>query len=145
MNTLVTISTQVIMYKQYCPRQISQSDCSIYIKLNYLIMKQCLNSDGQQFHQNEQPSLTSNQTTTSHLKPNNHLSPQTKQPPLTSNQTTISHLKPNNHFSPQTKQPALTSNQQTRKGPQQIELQIGYPGPGTNLWCFSTILFIKGT
>ena len=74
-------------------------------------MKQCLNSDGQQFHQNE-PSLTSNQTTTSHLKPNNHVSPQTKQPSLTSNQTT-SHLKPNNHLSPQTKQPPLTSNQTT--------------------------------
>ena len=32
----VTIPTQVIMYNQCCSRQISQSDCSIHIKLNYL-------------------------------------------------------------------------------------------------------------
>jgi hypothetical protein len=32
----VTIPTQVIMYNQCCSRQISQSDCSIHIKLNYM-------------------------------------------------------------------------------------------------------------
>jgi len=31
----VTIPTQVIMSNQCCSRQISQSDCSIHIKLNY--------------------------------------------------------------------------------------------------------------
>jgi len=31
----VTIPIQVIMYNQCCSRQISQSDCSIHIKLNY--------------------------------------------------------------------------------------------------------------
>jgi hypothetical protein len=112
------------MYKQYCPRQISQSDCSIYIKLNYLIMKQCLNSDGQQFHQNEQPSLTSNQTTTSHLKPNNHLSPQTKQPSLTSNQTTTFHLKPNNQLSPQTNKHEKDHNRLSCKLGIQVLAQI---------------------
>jgi hypothetical protein len=32
----VPIPIQVIMYNQCCSRQISQSDCSIHIKLNYL-------------------------------------------------------------------------------------------------------------
>ena len=31
----VTIPTQVIKHNQCCSRQISQSDCSIHIKLNY--------------------------------------------------------------------------------------------------------------
>jgi len=31
----VTIPTQIIMYNQCCSRRISQSDCSIHIKLNY--------------------------------------------------------------------------------------------------------------
>jgi len=33
----VTIPTQDIMYNQCCSMQISQSDCSIHIKLNYII------------------------------------------------------------------------------------------------------------
>jgi hypothetical protein len=32
----VTIPTQVIKYNQCCSRPISQSNCSIHIKLNYL-------------------------------------------------------------------------------------------------------------
>jgi len=32
----VTIPTQIIKYHQCCSRQISQSDCSIHIKLNYM-------------------------------------------------------------------------------------------------------------
>ena len=32
----VTIPTQVIMYNQCCFRQISQSNCSIHIKSNYI-------------------------------------------------------------------------------------------------------------
>ena len=35
----VTITTQVIMNNQCCSRQISQSDCSIHIKLNYYKIK----------------------------------------------------------------------------------------------------------
>ena len=35
----VTIPTQVIKYNQCCSSQISQSDCSIHIKLNYLNVK----------------------------------------------------------------------------------------------------------
>jgi hypothetical protein len=31
----ITIPIQVIKYDQCCSRQISQSDCSIHIKLNY--------------------------------------------------------------------------------------------------------------
>ena len=34
----ITISTKVFMYNQCCSRQISQSDCSIHIKLNYLLV-----------------------------------------------------------------------------------------------------------
>jgi hypothetical protein len=36
----VTIPTQVIMYNLSCSRRISQSDCSIHIKLNYLRLHQ---------------------------------------------------------------------------------------------------------
>jgi hypothetical protein len=38
MNTLgdVTMPTQVIKYNQISSRRISQSDCSIQIKLNYI-------------------------------------------------------------------------------------------------------------
>jgi hypothetical protein len=32
----VTIPSQFIMYNQCCSRQISQSDCSFHIKLNYI-------------------------------------------------------------------------------------------------------------
>jgi len=35
----VTITTHVIRYNQCCFRQISQSDCSIHIKLNYYKIK----------------------------------------------------------------------------------------------------------
>jgi len=35
----VTIPTQVIKYKKQFYRRISQSDCSIHIKLNYLLIK----------------------------------------------------------------------------------------------------------
>ena len=31
----ITMPTQDIIYNQFCCRQISQSDCSIHIKLNY--------------------------------------------------------------------------------------------------------------
>ena len=34
----VTIPTQVIKYNQCCSRLISQSDCGIHIKLNYLVL-----------------------------------------------------------------------------------------------------------
>jgi len=34
----ITILTLVIMYNQCCSRWISQSDCSIHIKLNYYLL-----------------------------------------------------------------------------------------------------------
>jgi hypothetical protein len=34
----ITILTPVIMYNQCCSRWISQSDCSIHIKLNYCLL-----------------------------------------------------------------------------------------------------------
>ena len=34
----VTISTQVIKYNRCCSKLISQSDCSIHIKLNYYVL-----------------------------------------------------------------------------------------------------------
>jgi len=37
----ITIPTQVIKYNQCCSWQISQSDSSIHIKLNYNQMKKC--------------------------------------------------------------------------------------------------------
>ena len=41
-NGYVTIPTQVIKYKQCCSRQISPSDFSINIKLNYILTPFCL-------------------------------------------------------------------------------------------------------
>ena len=37
----ITIPTQIIKYNQCCSWQISQSDSSIHIKLNYNQMKKC--------------------------------------------------------------------------------------------------------
>ena len=34
----ITIPTYIIRYNQCCSRQISQSDCSIHIKLNYFVI-----------------------------------------------------------------------------------------------------------
>ena len=42
---VVTIPTQVIKYNQCCSRRISQSDCSIHIKLNYITIYNVPNTD----------------------------------------------------------------------------------------------------